>query len=322
MVDLLALGGEMLRAPLVHARQLRWYQRYRADSRNAAVVNAVAEAMDMPRVPRLRRGSVVLVTTVRNELDVIDELVEHHLSQGIEHLVIADNMSSDGTRERLDELSRRHRGAMTVGDDRLDRFYQGAKLSFLARLAWASGARWIVPADADERWMGSTGTLAEHLGSTRSSQVSAVCHNVYPRRDGSWQIDLYRHPITRIAFRAYPALAIGEGAHQVRRPGELESGLHFIHVPWRSRSQLARKTRQGAAALAAAGLCAENGVDGHWYEMAQSGRLDEIWASIEGTGSTSIGYGYKPVGPLTTIKSTSYRSWAAVEAELGPQPTA
>jgi GT2 family glycosyltransferase len=55
---------------------------------------------------------IVLTLLVQDEIDVIDPNLEYHLAQGIEHIIVTDNGSQDGTREIL----ARHaaRGGVTV----------------------------------------------------------------------------------------------------------------------------------------------------------------------------------------------------------------
>lgn len=289
---------------------------------------AAAMTGTRPRPHRRVLGSVWLIAVVRDEADVIEEFVTHHLGQGLDRLLVADNGSQDGTDSMLEALARSD-ARITLLDDRARGFHQGAKLTHLAHLAWRAGADWVVPADADERWVGATDTVPATLADARRQGldiVTAHVHNAYPTsdvRDAPWTWDPHPHPITKVAFRTHPFAEVADGAHWVRRPGSRGDGLHFLHLPWRSRTRLAEKIRKGSAGLSAAGLGGPaSGVDGHWGEMTglSSGELDAVWAEICGGPDAGLEFGYKPHGALVPLASTSPSTWNDVEASApGPE---
>lgn len=125
----------------------------------------------LPPVRPRRRDQVWAVSVVLNEVDIIESTVRHHLDQGCDHILIADNMSTDGTFELLRDLSRTL--PVTVLSDTTKPFYQGAKVTWLSRVAWLSGARWIIPFDADERWFAPGESLREFF--TRNTQPHRRC---------------------------------------------------------------------------------------------------------------------------------------------------
>lgn len=43
---------------------------------------------------------------VKNEADIVEQTIRHLLDQGVDHILAADNGSSDGTYEILLELSK------------------------------------------------------------------------------------------------------------------------------------------------------------------------------------------------------------------------
>ena len=50
--------------------------------------------------------TIAAVTCVRDEADVIEEWIAHHLALGIERIHIFDNMSEDTTRARIEAIAR------------------------------------------------------------------------------------------------------------------------------------------------------------------------------------------------------------------------
>ena len=52
---------------------------------------------------------LVGISLVRNEEDLVETTLRHHLRQGVEHFLIADNGSTDGTARALERLARKDR---------------------------------------------------------------------------------------------------------------------------------------------------------------------------------------------------------------------
>src|SRR5690348_11150571 len=100
---------------------------------------------------------------VRDEEDVIEGVVRHLLAEGVDHVLVADNLSSDGTRAILDGLAAGH--PVTVVDDPDPAYRQAEKMTALARRAGAAGADWVIPFDADELWVASGTTLRAYFDS-------------------------------------------------------------------------------------------------------------------------------------------------------------
>jgi len=47
---------------------------------------------------------VVLTLLVRDEIDVLESSLEYHFAQGVDHTIVTDNGSTDGTRDKLRAL--------------------------------------------------------------------------------------------------------------------------------------------------------------------------------------------------------------------------
>ena len=89
--------------------------------------------------------STIAVTMVKNEQDIVGPIIEHMVGQ-VDHVIVADNMSTDDTRAILNDFG----DSITVIDDLDPAYEQSKKMSALAQQALLLGAEWVVPFDADE----------------------------------------------------------------------------------------------------------------------------------------------------------------------------
>ena len=236
-------------------------------------------------------GGVWAVGLVRDEVDIVGTVVTNLLAQGVERVVIADNLSVDGTAEVLEGLARSH--PVTVLGDRLAAHYQAEKTTVLARAAATAGAGWILPFDADEVWRnspGATGTVAQWLAGCDADVVQVPVFNYVPTDgDDAGEPDPVRrlrwrkaepNRLHKVAFRAHPRARLHQGNHGVARRGRRRRGLEIRHFPYRSEEQFLRKVRQGSAALAATELSAEVGK--HWRGLGagDDAQLVAAWWSL------------------------------------------
>lgn len=284
------------------------------DPRRRQHAARVRSAMELPTVPSSRKvkGSVWAISMVRNEADIIGQTVEHFFRQGIDGMLIADNLSTDGTPEILRDLAATHR--LFIAADREPAMFQNHKMDVLARWATEAGADWIVPFDADEFWFAPGRTLAEGLRHCRTPIAAARIHSVFPRPgselgDGTWRIDSERGLWwqEKVAFRSHPLASINEGNHSVVRPGERSEALRIAHVPWRSFDQYRRKVRDGAAALLLTGM--HVGGD-HWLDL-NAFDDDQLFLSWERllTGQADERIAWIPRGRLLSCEPTAWSTW-------------
>ena len=140
----------------------------------------VMRRIRLPRLPRDRhRQSVWAVGVVRDEVDVIGDSIRHLLDQGVDRVLVANHLSTDGTGELLAELSRED-SRVLVADDTEPGHFQMEKVTWLSQAAWWAGARWIVPFDADEFWFAETGSVAEFLRPHPASIIRAGTTHMLP----------------------------------------------------------------------------------------------------------------------------------------------
>jgi hypothetical protein len=126
-------------------------------------------------------GVVFAVGMVKDEADVIGHTVDHLFSEGVDGVIVADNGSTDGTRDLL--AARKTQGAaLEIVDDPELGYYQAEKMSRLAERAHRLGAEWVIPFDADELWWSWSGTVGATLRRAKreTKVVEAHLWNYFP----------------------------------------------------------------------------------------------------------------------------------------------
>ena len=257
---------------------------------------------------------IVGICMVKNEQDVLDTVLRHLLAEGVDHLIVADNLSTDNTPHILNDLEAC--GApITVIQDPVLAYVQDSKMSRLARRAYEAGADWVLPFDADEIWYGvdpQTGEpcrIADALsqvddeiqvvrafgwdhivregGSVTydSDDFDDVTRWVLGEEDGPPGFSPWRRAETqklaKVAFRAHPDARMHMGNHDVTLPGPSVVGpLAFRHFQYRSLEQMTTKLRQGRDAYEASDVHPMHGT--HWRAggLKSDAELAAEWAEL------------------------------------------
>jgi glycosyltransferase involved in cell wall biosynthesis len=253
---------------------------------------------------------------MRNEVDTAGPVIEHLFEQGVDQVLVADNGSTDGTREVLTALADRY--PMHIVEDHLEAHLQGAKMTVLVAKAREAGADWIVPFDADELWFAAGQTVADFLRACPADIVRASIHDVFPSADDDpnepnpflrlHRFDTEPFPIHKVAFRTSRLLKVAEGNMDVTRRGQRTDGLFIAHYPWRTYEQLARKVRHGRLALEQTNLSEDMGI--HW-RVAGGWTDDQLRAAWDDlvAGRTVEDLSWSPVGRLETRIPGSWTTW-------------
>jgi hypothetical protein len=246
-----------------------------------------------------------LVMMARDEHDIITENLEHHHRMGFRNFFIVDNNSRDGTSQIIEAFSESKKNSIVVRiSDPVAGYFQGEKTTAAAQFAisYLAGigrpVEWIFVLDADEFLSGPaphsclSDLLATAQGQGANFMAFALC-DVAPREDHFFdnvKKDIYRdfpivgsHPprlVLKNAFRAEFRCRITTGNH-VLDSDDLdpekclvgaEAGWKFVHMPYRSASQVARKILNGSAAIQARGDAADIGR--HWIALGDEMRRD------------------------------------------------
>lgn len=212
---------------------------------------------------------IAVVTMVKDELDIIDDFLAHHLPI-VDSIYVADHLSSDGTFELLQARARAERRIRVLRFDYVQLF-KGAVVTALSRQAVEDGSDWIIPLDADEFLpFRRPDSLRSAVRAADSEVVTFAWANVVPEPlpevvgPVDWSRPLLTLPdfvgSTKTAFsaglvRRHKDFVVGEGAHHVSFRGEGPTSgpriSSLVHLPIRSMQQARAKFSSGAASRAA-----------------------------------------------------------------------
>lgn len=229
---------------------------------------------------------------VRDEADVIDTVLRHLIASGVDHLIVADNLSTDATPHILNDLEAC--GApITIVQDPVLAYEQSKKMSRLSDMAAEMGATWVLPFDADEVWYGVDPQTG---GPCRiSDALSQVEDDVQVVRAPGWDhlqreapygtFSPWRRPQTqqlaKVAYRAQHGAVLHMGNHDVSIKGRDVIGpLAYRHFQYRSLEQMTRKLRNGRQAYEASDIHPLHGT--HWRAggLKSDDELAAEWAAL------------------------------------------
>ena len=217
---------------------------------------------------------IVAVMMVRDEADVLPYTLRGLLKQGADHVIVADNLSTDRTPDILANAERENPGRFTVQQDDEVGYYQADKMTALAHQAAELGASWVWPCDADEYFYARGGTVADFLAGTDLDVVGAQVYDHIATDDDDptdpnpftrirWRRQAPQR-MAKVLFRPHPDMRVHMGNHDVDHPGEKGTGLFARHYQYRSFEQMVRKLTNGREAYEATDLHEMYGT--HWRE--------------------------------------------------------
>ncbi len=212
--------------------------------------------------------TVVGICRCRNEADIIAATVCQMLTQ-VDHVIVEDNGSTDGTLDILTHLG------VEVRHDPNFAHRQGDRMNALAAHAARQGATIVLPFDADEWFYSPFGRIATVLGEHPAAAIftAALYDHVAtatdPPGDPASAMGWRRReatPLHKVACRPAMPVRIHEGNHGASYPEPyvLHGLLVARHYPLRSAEHMIRKARHGGAALAATDL--PEHVGAHWRD--------------------------------------------------------
>ena len=255
------------------------------------------------------------VSSFRNEADIATYSLRA-MARQVDGIIIADNLSDDGTSAAF---SLQYAVPVIALPWTEDAWYQGARMRELGRVAAQEyGAKWVLPFDADELF----------VAHDRIRLLKELVAELEPGVDVlrcAW----YRHPgllpfpqtnpfaamgwraagsseLDKVMYRYAPDVVVEEGNHGIRgNRGRTVSGLvECHHFPYRSLAQGVNKTRRGESIERA---MFPNSTGWHWRkrltllrEGGEEGLVAEL-AELEFTADPAAeGYVWDPVYPADT----------------------
>lgn len=214
---------------------------------------------------------LVMTLLVRDEEEILEANMRYHLGQGIDHIIVTDNLSSDRSREIIQGFV--SQGVATYLFEDADTHSQSRWVTRMARMAHETfHADWVVHSDADEFWVPvGHQSLATFFSECHEWDIiearrhDFVCVQDETAKDRSrpfWERMTYRKRVSlnplgnplpsKVAHRSSANAVVADGNHAVYgidRPRKLREGLEILHFPLRSRSQYINKIRVGGRAL-------------------------------------------------------------------------
>lgn len=248
------------------------------------------------------------ISIVRNEVDIIGLNILHHLSLGLDEILIVDNGSSDGTERVLQQLDidGRIKWSKNAGPYRQPEIF-----TELGREAYRRGADWVLPIDADEFWDTTSRDLKgvlerSNAGALRVQVVNFIQRRKQRNRSPSALLHMTRRapqpkgPVEcckdlvesrQIAYvemmyppkwvsRASSTSEIKAGNHQVsgiEGPYEDTDTIICLHAPLRAHSMLEAKADTGRRADEAGYPPGEMWHLRRWHRLRDEGRLEAEW---------------------------------------------
>lgn len=224
------------------------------------------------------------VTMVRDELDVIEHVLRHTASEGVSGLIVADNMSVDGTWEWLNDHRDTFPCEVVLERDEVVGYYQAQKMTRLVHEARLRGAEWVLPFDADEVWFNADQPLS--LADTLTKEARAydciearLFNHFGTSTDNQAELNPFRRithrdeagsRLRKVIVRARADVALAQGNHDAVGMAPFQrvgSTIQVGHFPWRTYPQFESKCRNGSEAYGAASLPADMGA--HWRQYGQ-----------------------------------------------------
>jgi hypothetical protein len=242
-----------------------------------------------------RRPLVVATFLVRDERDIIGFNIEHCLDLGVQHIIVTENCSVDGTIDLLRAYERA--GAVTLIREPADDYRQGEWVTRMARLAASRfAADWVFNLDADEFIWTPPGIppgpqlLLDTVGEVPPDHGYFNLRREDMRTDPGVTADWWlesnvlrdldtrswrsgRPLLPKAVHRADAEVTVSDGNHaahgpRIRPMGEWSARMVLLHFPDRGYRHYENKIRVGGAALIARG--SQSGI--HWQE--DFGRLE------------------------------------------------
>lgn len=244
---------------------------------------------------------IIMTLLVRDEQDIIATNIEYHLSQGIDLIIVTNNLSIDKTPAILKKYV--SSGDVHLINENSDNYAQHKWVTYMAEIAVNHyNADWILHCDADEFWIPDDHSktlktvLTElsdgiNVGSAKrvnflpprhSEEEQYFVHSMNIREIRS--LNAIGQPIPpKICHRGLQNIIVKQGNHHVEVNGErlmpAELPITIYHYPLRSYAQFENKIKLGGAAYER-NTDLEKCIGSTWrslYQLYKKGELESYY---------------------------------------------
>jgi hypothetical protein len=204
---------------------------------------------------------IFVLMMVKNEIDIIENNIRYLQTQDIDYFYIADNMSTDGTRQVLSELQKEYENIHII-DDNIIGYYQSIKMNKWARDCFNDGADIVIPIDADEVWysLNNEITLGNAIRASDAEIFVAKSTDYIPKdTDDMFEENFIKRIINKksnsdsfssVAFSCRENFGLEMGNHNVNNHDgkRVDDIIGIRHYQYRSYDQFVNKVKQGKEA--------------------------------------------------------------------------
>lgn len=231
---------------------------------------------------------IVATLLVRDEDEIVEANITHHLNNGVDCFIVTDNGSIDNTKNILKKFEKHILNLVTINEYN---YNQDKWVTAMTREAFKHGADWVINLDADEFWcnVGYLNTISKKFGKIALGPyrnhvpLYGLTYGEFSESTMPYWV-VAQHP-GRVAYRPTKDSQVTQGNHDVYY---VDGGYVFLdcipihHYPVRSYKHFETKVRNGGSAYINAGA-GYGGLGTHWrqwYESYLNGSLKDVYYSM------------------------------------------
>ena len=229
---------------------------------------------------------ILATLLVKNEEEIVEDCILHHLNHGVDKFIVTDNNSDDNTKAIISKF----REVIKIIDEPGDGYEQGMWVSRMSVMACDYKPEWVVHLDADEFWYGlknlkkvpkATGIVYLPFHYYEHLITQEYRHNEF-RREMMPYFKVTKSG-GRLVHRPHRESWVVQGNHRVMNhpmPTKITVGDHLVmhHYSNRCYDQFERKVIQGGVAYEK--YTGDVGDGSHWrmhYQRWKDGTLRQFY---------------------------------------------